>query len=253
MTRLLRPWLSAVHPQSSAVNPFSSPPERRVRWTPIQARYAALPVMVRPRLNSTTAAPRPTVAIVPLSVYSNRAGSSSSPLRMFSPASVPRLESYRPELGKGVTGLRIAHDRHVTNDEDVVASRETQIHRGFGSPVIATRGDRLTDQGRAEPAPRQGAPAWQKLARFQVHPVGLGTDHALTEMGSRRTVRLRLWHRFGGSASRGRTAGRARRDGLRPVRRGGSDSQQLKPQVEQPRREHRRLDARRPATHHAKR
>ena len=67
---VIRPERSCVKPaqlHSTIAFARSSPVERSARWTVPQASAAVLPLSVRPRWNWTTAAPRPIVAIVPLS------------------------------------------------------------------------------------------------------------------------------------------------------------------------------------------
>ena len=70
--RLPRLRVSAFQPQSTKTLVFSSAPLSRLKWTPSQASQATRPVSVPPPGSSTTAAPRPTWAIVPLSMILER-------------------------------------------------------------------------------------------------------------------------------------------------------------------------------------
>ena len=75
--RAARSCVNPAQVQSTIAFARSSPVESSARWTAPQARKATSPFIVRPRGSCTTAAPRPIVAIVPLSWY----GTASSPCR----------------------------------------------------------------------------------------------------------------------------------------------------------------------------
>ena len=74
---------------------------RSARWTAPQAACAFTPVIVFPPRNWTTAAPRPIVAIVPLSLYSNCFGSLLAILSAIaSPACSPDWSATDPSCGR---------------------------------------------------------------------------------------------------------------------------------------------------------
>ena len=129
--------MSPAPAQSTIAFARSSFVGRSARCTAPQAAWAFRPFIVRPPSICTTAAPRPIVAIVPLSWYLNGFGSLPSRRRaIVSPDVLAGLQRDRAELRQDLLGLRVRDRGDVADGVDLRMTRDREI-RSDADPVAA--------------------------------------------------------------------------------------------------------------------
>src|SRR5262249_16349398 len=149
--RPARLWENPAQVQSTIAFARSSPVESRARWTVPQASQAERPFIVRPLRNCTTAAPRPIVAIVPLSWYANGLRGSPPPRAAGSlrPGPRPRLQRHGSELRQDLVGL--GDPRDVADGVHLRVADDAEIGRDRHAPaVLEVHAEHLDDVGRLQ-------------------------------------------------------------------------------------------------------
>ena len=167
--------------QSTIAFARSSPVESSARCTAPQASEAVLPFIVRPPRNCTTAAPRPIVAIVPLSLYSN--GFVSSPFNrraMFSPAHSPDCSATEPSCGR-VLSVSVIQAMSPTANTSGWPARLRSGPTGTRLPRSQIDAERLDDRSRLQAGAPDERVRVKHGARLQRHARGRDGGHALAD------------------------------------------------------------------------